>query len=190
MYTKTRLIILAMAGIVTAGGLITCSGPSAPDLDEPRYDNPYDERSDDYIPTPDLNTVPVSGIRAMEAVSGGDFETDYGKPVTAKGLCWSTEEEPTVEDECSDEGGGNENFVSTLSGLEPDQLYHVRAYATNEAGTIYGGQRSLTTLDGKPEVSIELENKTALSIRVKGDIVSELQMASYGVCYDRDPDPD
>ena len=191
MNTKTRLMVLAVA--VTAAGLMTCSGPSAPDLAEPDYNNPYDERGDAYIPAPDLNTRPLSNIRALEAVSGGEFETDYGKPVTAKGVCWSTEEVPTLEDDCTNDGQGHDAFTSVMDGLEPDRAYYVRAYATNETGTIYGGQRSFSTHDGRPEVSIEIKSKKAQMLRVKGEIISEIQTApvtSYGVCYDRHPDPD
>ena len=190
MIPKTRNFILALAMVVGAAGLLTCSGPSAPDLTEPPFDNPYDERGDNYIPTPDLNTAPVAGIRALRAESGGQFENDYGKPVTAKGVCWSTDEGPTIADNCTNDGEGHNTFTSMMSDLEPDQTYYVRAYATNEAGTIYGGQRSFTTLDGRPEVSIELEGATVHSIRVKGDVVSELPMTSYGVCYDEAPNPD
>lgn len=193
MIPKTRNFILALAMVVGAAGLLTCSGPSAPELAEPPFDNPYDERGDNYIPTPDLNTAPVTGIRALQAESGGQFESDYGKPVTAKGVCWSTDEGPTIADNCTNDGQGHGAFTSVMGGLEPDRTYYVRAYATNEAGTIYGGQRSFTTLDGRPEVSIELESRSLLSIQVKGYITSETPTApitSYGVCYDEASNPD
>ncbi len=185
--TLSRVLL---CGIISIIGfmLLTCQGPSSPD-----FTNVYDPESDNYIPTPDINTAPVTGIRTFQAESGGAFETDYGKPVTAKGVCWSTEKDPSVEDDCTNDGQGLDAFTSVMDGLEPDQTYYVRAYATNEAGTIYGGQRTFTTQDGRPIIFIELESKTAFSIRVKGDIVSEIetaQITSYGVCYDEEPNPD
>ena len=39
--------------------------------------------------------------RAIQAESGGAFEIDYSKPVTAKGVCLSTKEGPRVEDDCT-----------------------------------------------------------------------------------------
>ena len=184
MNIKTKLFILAMA--VSATGLLTCSGPSAPDLAEPEYNNPYDERGNAYIPTPDLNTVPVTGIRALEAVSGGQFETDYGKPVTAKGVCWSTEEEPTVEDNCTNDGQGHGAFVSVMTGLQHDQVYYVRAYATNEDSTGYGGQLSLTTRDGIPVLAtIEPFDVKAFSAKTGGDITDDggADVAGRGLCW-------
>lgn len=170
--------------------LLTCDGPSAPQLDE--LSNVYDPESDNYIPMPNIRTASATGIRALRAESGGQFATTYGTPVTAKGVCWSTEEEPTLEDDCTNDGQGHGEFTSTMHGLDPDQTYYVRAYATNEAGTVYGDQRSFTTLDGRPEVSIELDIKKTSSIRVKGEIFSEIEAApvtSYGVCYDEEPNP-
>ncbi len=190
MNSKTKLLILAMA--VTAAGLLTCSGPSAPDLAEPEYNNPYDERGNAYIPTPDLNTVPVTGIRVLEAVSGGEFETDYGKQVTAKGVCWSTEEVPTLEDDCTNDGHGLDAFTSIMTGLQYDQVYYVRAYATNEDSTGYGGQRSFKTLDGRPELyTNEAHEIRARSARVSGEVHGDggVNLIRWGVCYSENAQP-
>lgn len=109
------------------------------------FTNPYDELSPNFITHPDLNTLSVHGIRAQEAWSGGEFTSDYGRPVTAKGVCWASEQNPTTGGQCTNEGGGLEAFESRLSNLEPDQVYYVRAYATNADTTIYGGQREFRT---------------------------------------------
>ena len=37
-------------------------------------------------------------------------------------------------------------FTSNITGLAPNTLYHVRAYATNAAGTVYGGDVTFTSL--------------------------------------------
>ena len=179
------LSTVVLSVIVAGFLLLNCEGPVAPE-----FANPYDEQSEDFIPKADLNTFRVTEIRALQAVSGGEFVTDYGKPVTAKGVCWSTDEEPTVEDDCTNEGEGHDAFTSTMDVLEPDQTYYARAYATNEAGTIYGLQRSFTTRDGLALVTIELESKSAISIDLKGDLVSEFPITSYGICYDESPNPD
>jgi uncharacterized protein (TIGR02145 family) len=127
-----------------AFGLVTCQKKAT----SPEYNNPYDETSTAYVPTPNLNTAPISDILALSAKSGGTFENDYGKPVTAKGVCWSLTENPTVGGSCTNEGPNTTSFASNLTGLLADTLYYARAYATNEAGTIYGGQRIFRTKDG------------------------------------------
>ena len=121
--------------------LVSCSKPT----EFTDYNSPYDELSSSFIPAPGLNTTEVHGIRAMEAWSGGEFLNDYGHPVTAKGVCWSTEENPTIDNDCTNDGEGLEAFESHLDDLESDQQYYVRAYSTNSEGTAYGNERSFTT---------------------------------------------
>ena len=45
-------------------------------------------------------------------------------------------------------GTGIGTFTSDMTGLLSGTLYHVRAYATNEAGTAYGNEVTFTTDDG------------------------------------------
>ena len=164
--------------------LLTCDGPSAPQLDE--LSNVYDPESDNYIPMPNIRTASATGILASRAESGGFFATTYGTPVTAKGVCWSTEEEPTLEDDCTNDGQGHDEFTSTIDGLEPDQTYYVRAYAINEAGTVYGDQRSFTTLDGRPFVNtVSVESKGYGTVLCRSEVISEevFQVEERGVCY-------
>ena len=179
---------------IGAAGLLTCSGPSSPDLSDPSFDNPYDEQGDNYIPKPDIDTAPVTGIRALQAESGGQFETNYGKPVTAKGVCWSTEENPTLEDDCTNDGQGLDAFTSVIVGLEPDRVYYVRAYATNESGTIYGGQRIFTTRDGIPVLTtISPFEIRSTSVLTGGEITDDggADITDRGVCYiDGSVEPD
>ena len=186
MIPKTRNFILSIAMVVVAAGLLTCSGPSAPDLTEPTFDNPYDELGDNYKSTPDLNTLLVTGIRALQAESGGHFETDYGALVTAKGVCWSTEENPMLDDDCTNDGQGHTYYTSVMGGLYPDQTYYVRAYATNEAGTIYGGQREFTTRDGIAVLTtIEPFDISAFSAKTGGEISDDggADITARGICY-------
>jgi hypothetical protein len=64
----------------------------------------------------------------------------------ARGVCWSTSPNPTTADSYTIDGTGTGTFVSILSGLTPNTLYYVRAYATNSVGTAYGNEVSFTTL--------------------------------------------
>ena len=45
-------------------------------------------------------------------------------------------------------------FSSDLTALTPGTLYYIRAYATNEIGTVYGSQQTFTTLQD-PVVSTQ-----------------------------------
>lgn len=90
------------------------------------------------IELPEVKTAEVEDITESEAVSGGEVVSDGGAEVTARGICWSTKQNPTIEDNKTTDGSGVGIFTSNLSNLEHNTTYYVRAYATNEVGTSYG----------------------------------------------------
>ena len=95
---------------------------------------------------PGVATTAISSITYTTAISGGTISSDGGAAVTARGVVWSTVENPTVDlSTKSSDGTGSGSFVSSLSGLESGTTYYLRAYATNSAGTAYGNQLSFTT---------------------------------------------
>ena len=104
------------------------------------------KENDKNIPV--LSTTEVTGITQTTAMSGGNITDDRGSTVTTRGVCWSTSQNPTIRDSKTEDGDGAGNFTSSISGLEPNTTYHVRAYATNSAGTGYGSTMSFTTLRG------------------------------------------
>jgi uncharacterized protein (TIGR02145 family) len=185
--SSRHLIRLLAIALLVAGGS-SCKKK----FTTPEYDNPYDETSERYIPTPDLNTAPVTDIRALSATSGGQFQNDYGKPVTAKGVCWSLTANPTIEASCSSDGSATTNYASQLTGLRPDTVYYVRAFATNQAGTIYGGQRSFRTLDGKATFSglaVSGVTSSGAVVAFKIDTDGGDPITARGVCWSNEPDP-
>ncbi len=99
------------------------------------------------VDLPAVTTTAASDITKVSAVSGGDVTYDGGGTVTARGLAWSTTANPTIDGTIIiDSGTGTGVFVSNLTGLILNTTYHVRAYATNSAGTAYGSDISITTL--------------------------------------------
>jgi hypothetical protein len=98
------------------------------------------------VDLPVVTTTAVTGITKVAAVTGGEVTYDGGGTVTARGLAWSTTANPTVAGTIIDGGTGIGVFVSNLTGLTLFTTYHVRAYATNSAGTVYGSDVQFTTL--------------------------------------------
>jgi len=98
------------------------------------------------VDLPVVTTAAVSGVTKTEAVSGGEVTYDGGGTVSARGLVWSTNANPTTADTQIDGGIGTGAFVSNLTGLTMYTVYHVRAFATNSAGTAYGADVEFTTL--------------------------------------------
>jgi len=97
---------------------------------------------------PTVTTSTVTDINVNSATSGGAVTYDGGSPIIDKGVCWSTVPNPET-------GGGNYyisagpgtgEFVSFIGVLyQPNTVYYVRAYATNNNGTSYGEELSFKT---------------------------------------------
>ena len=98
---------------------------------------------------PVLTTDAVSSITATTATCGGNVTDDRGSAVTVRGVCLSTTTGPTtaLSTKTSD-GTGEGVFTSSLTDLQPNTIYYVRAYATNGVGTSYGAEVSFTTSFG------------------------------------------
>ena len=102
----------------------------------------FDTQSD----LPEVHTLMVTDTGVHWANCGGNVTFDGGSAVTARGVCWSTTQNPTVNDMHTTNGTGIGSFASHIAGLHSDTTYYVRAYATNSVGTAYGEERSFTTL--------------------------------------------
>ncbi|MBQ6728733.1 MAG: hypothetical protein IJQ83_01215 [Bacteroidales bacterium] len=96
---------------------------------------------------PTVTTTAVSNIAPTTAMSGGNVIADGGADITARGICWSTSQTPTISGNHTTDGTGTGSFNSTMTGLTPNTTYYVRAYATNSEGTAYGEVVSFTTME-------------------------------------------
>jgi len=103
------------------------------------------------VPLASLTTTAVSSVTWNSAISGGDITEDYGTGISVRGVCWSTNANPTITDSRSYDGTGKGRFSSVIAGV-PGTTYYVRAYAVNGAGTAYGEQVSFTT---KPDPRVD-----------------------------------
>jgi uncharacterized protein (TIGR02145 family) len=100
----------------------------------------------DTVNAPSLTTAKVTNIAISTATSGGNITSNGGDMIIARGVCWSTNQMPTVNDNKTTDSTGVGSFTSNITGLTQATEYYVRAYATNGAGTAYGRQVSFTTL--------------------------------------------
>ena len=106
-------------------------------------------------PKPELPTVTtnsVSEVTDTTALCVGAVVNDGNADITAKGFCWSTEQNPTLENNTvmtvtTREEAADDFFTATLSGLTAATEYYVRAYATNSEGTAYGENINFVTLE-------------------------------------------
>ena len=94
---------------------------------------------------PTVVTATVTEITTNSAKGGGEVTNDGGAQVTERGICWGTNVNPTLSDNHVAAGAGTGAFTAMMDNLEANTTYHIRAYATNEAGTAYGLDREFTT---------------------------------------------
>ena len=110
----------------------------------------YSCKKDDSAQLPTIATISISNINQSSATSGGNISSDGGATVTARGVCWSTSQNPTIDNSKTTNGTGVGIYSSSISGLTLLTTYYVRAYASNSVGTAYGNQLSFTTTSGMP----------------------------------------
>ncbi len=97
----------------------------------------------DDVPTVTTNTISL--IDTVAAICEGSVTSENGEAVTARGICWSTSANPTVDGLHTTNGAGLGTFTGNLTGLTHDTRYHVHAYATNAVGTGYGADTEFST---------------------------------------------
>ena len=100
----------------------------------------------DCVVLPTVTTTAITGIAQTSATGGGNVTWDGGGTITARGVCWSTTPDPTIDGSKTTDGSGTGIFTSSLTGLTPNTLYYVRAYATNSVGTAYGDPVTFSTI--------------------------------------------
>jgi len=103
-------------------------------------------------PSPNIPTVTTTAVSQkthISALSGGNVISSGGATVTDRGLCWATFANPTISvcelPSPTHVGSGIGSFTGSITTLTPGTTYHLRAYATNSAGTGYGSDVSFTT---------------------------------------------
>ncbi len=98
---------------------------------------------------PEVVTAAITNITKTNASGGGIVLNDGGAAVTARGIVWSTDKNPSLESNSgmTQEGESTGIFTSELTGLSQGTTYYVRAYATNSKGTAYGMQTNFKTTE-------------------------------------------
>lgn len=136
--------VSAIENAMKNGGVALNSGCDTEPASGPRLDV---AATLNYFLTPVVTTQAVTGIGATTATGNGII-TALGDPnPTQHGLCWNIHGAPTIADRKTEAGQATATgaFTSNMTGLSPGTTYHVRAYATNTAGTGYGNDVNFKT---------------------------------------------
>ena len=107
---------------------------------------------------PTVTTTAITDITQTTASSGGNVTDGGTAPVILRGVCWSTNQNPTTADSKTEDGSGIGSFTSSITGLIAGTTYYVRAYATNTVGTSYGTEETFNTLAGVADIVLSSDN--------------------------------
>lgn len=140
-----------------------------------------------------VTTYTPQDITATTAKCGGDAIVTQGLTLTEIGVCWNTNGNPVASDYHLSTETWNESFVCTLTGLEPETKYYVRAYALRGLEYYYGECKCFTSSSGElPTVTTsEVTNIMKYSATGGGCVTSDggVPVIEQGICWSVRPNP-
>lgn len=143
---------------------------------------------------------PVLASFAKEATGYTDATfraevTDAGDaPVSARGFCYGTDENPEVgKNDTIRCGAGTGSFLGTIKGLESQKKYYVRAFAENAYGVGYSEEAiSVVTKSEAPTLLTgEVRNPHDGMVTIGMEVVDQgmSPVISAGICWSTTPRP-
>jgi hypothetical protein len=154
---------------------------------EINFESPVPTTTTTDLPT--VITAVVSSITNSTAYTGGNITSSGGSTITARGVCWGTAANPVVSGNHTSDGVGGGIFASAITGLTPNTIYYVRAYATNSTGTAYGSDstfRTTTLSSALPTVTTSpISAISALTASGGGTVVTDggATVTVRGICW-------
>ena len=133
--------------------------------------------------------VTCSDITGVSFKVSSSITANGGAEVTEKGFCYSTTENPTIED--YKKAVDSDEFATTITGRTNGMTYYVRAYAVNSVGTAYSEQISIHTLAPATVADVTSSDITGVSFKVSSEITADggAEVTEKGFCYSTNKNP-
>ena len=97
------------------------------------------------IPEPKLEIIINPLITSTESSGTAKILFSGGPLIKERGVCWSTNSNPTVSDNIKKYGSGDGSFEWSISGLIAETDYYIRSFAKSDDGIFYSEQISIKT---------------------------------------------
>ncbi len=142
---------------------------------------------------PALGTNKIFNVTSSSATVTG-FVVAEGDGFTERGICYDIQPAPTVAKSKAIYTGTvtKAAYNVTLTGLSFATTYYARAYATGPEGTVYGSERSFTTLPVLATLTtVAATNVQGTTATSGGNITADggAAVTARGVCYGTAPNP-
>ena len=145
------------------------------------------------IKFPEIVTLPVTNILFTLANFEAEVKYDGGVPILERGFCFSTQPNPTIQDNKYLVSGELGVFKLVMTELQPGTLYYVRSFAKNRKGLQYGNQVSFTTVAYTPPTVItqDVGQVTTQSAQANGQVSDEgnTPVTERGFCFGQNRNP-
>ncbi len=141
---------------------------------------------------PICGSTTITNLDPATARGQSSATSTNGSNIIEKGLCWSANHTPTINDLSVSSGDGDGTITGYLSDLQPNTTYRVRSYATSAFGTSYGPEIIFTSLSGIPTVTTKVATLSGNEIITGGNVIDDAGsvLQEMGVCYGTSPNPD
>ena len=138
---------------------------------------------------PTVEITAATDIDYTAFTCGGDVTDSGTYAVTARGICYATTPDPVMTSNHVHLGNGTGTFSTTLTDLEPETTYYVRAYAVNAVGVAYSTSITVTTLT--PTLPTVTTDSVSMYNECTGTVLADggAPVTQRGFCYDTLPLP-
>ena len=141
---------------------------------------------------PTVTTASPTGITTYGMTCGGEVTDTGSSGVLVRGVCWSTQQNPTINDPHTTDGYGVGSFNSLVEGLNMNTTYYVRAYAMTTSGTGYGEQMMFSTKNGVPSLTTSAASEIGVTWATCGGDISDdggMEITERGICWSTTSNP-
>jgi hypothetical protein len=141
---------------------------------------------------PNVTTADAADVSNNSAIVGGEVECDGGTDVTESGVYWGTDTNPELTGAKLIISSGIGQFSITLSMLNHATTYYFVAYAINDVGITFGGEKQFTTHTLPTVLTAEALEINEYSARLGGEVLSDggTAVLERGIYLGTEPDPD
>ena len=137
---------------------------------------------------PEVRAEEIADIQVNTALLSATLVFDGNDTATIKGFCWSDKAEPTIDANHIAVDTISAHYTYLLPELLPATEYHVRAYAQNKIGVVYGEEKTFTTTKDvvSPTVTTAIVTQiTETTAMAGGNVTSDggAEITERGVVY-------